>query len=301
LRNTLFIVFFIISTAVLVISLFLAKIISRPISILTEHMSAYRLGEKQLPETIQTTSYEIKALSEKFKELVERSNDAFAFQKHSTHHISHQLKTPLAVLVSELERIKNDIESEKIKQELEKQISKMKSLADIINVLLEISKIEAGHAISRTQVRVDEIIFDSIEELNTLHPDFNFEVNYFPDEIDANKLVLNVNEMLIRQAFQNLLNNCISYSNNSKAEIKIDCSEKHELKVSIVNGGTTLSSQEEKYLFNHFFRGENSQGKIGFGLGLVLTKKIIALNSGDITYVSPSNNLNTFEVRLPLR
>ena len=106
--------------------------------------------------------------------------------------------------------------------------------------------------------------------------------------------------MLIRQAIQNLLSNCIAYSSNSTAEIKIDCTLVDELKISISNIGNPVTKEEEKYLFSHFFRGENSRGKTGFGLGLVLTRKIIALNFGNIVYSNPSADLNVFELRFPL-
>lgn len=300
LRNTLLIAFLIITTSVVIVSFYLAKRISKPLAHLAAILSSYRLGEDHLSENIATTTKEISYLNEKFNELVKRTHEAFAFQKDSIHHISHQLKTPIAVLISELERIKGSKDYENLNSELESQIIRTKSLADIINVLLEISKAGSGQAINKEEVRIDEIIFDIIEELNTLYPDFNFEINYAPEEPNVNMLVLNVNEMLIRQAFLNLLNNCISYSSGSKAEVKIDCSKNNELRIFIINTGKTVSEAEKKYLFTHFFRGENSWGKTGFGLGLVLTQKIINLNSGNITYSNPSPNLNVFTISFPL-
>jgi two-component system, OmpR family, sensor histidine kinase ArlS len=166
-------------------------------------------------------------------------------------------------------------------------------------VLLEISKIESGQQTKKQALRIDELFFDVIEELNAIYPDFHFEVNYVPDEINENRLIINLNPILIRQAIQNLLTNCVSYSNNSKAEIKIDCFCNGELKIQIINSGKPISAEEENFLFNHFFRGKNSVGKIGFGLGLVLTKKIVELNSATITYSNPPN-LNVFELNFPL-
>ncbi|WP_394348527.1 histidine kinase [Bizionia myxarmorum] len=61
-----------------------------------------------------------------------------------------------------------------------------------------------------------------------------------------------------------------------------------------------MSKLEEKYLFNYFFRGINSKAKMGFGLGLVLTKKILKVNHATISYRSSKNNLNSFEVKFPL-
>jgi two-component system, OmpR family, sensor histidine kinase ArlS len=238
----------------------------------------------------------LKRLTQRFNDLLKRISEAFAFQKHTVHHISHQLKTPVAVLVSELEKIKNYARIEDIKPEIENQINKAKTLGSIINVLLEISKIESGQQPIKQALRIDELFFDVIEELNAIYTDFRFEVNYAPDEINESRLIINLNPILIRQAIQNLLTNCVSYSNNSKAEIIIDSSSEGELKIQIINSGEPISTEEENFLFKHFFRGNNSVGKIGFGLGLVLTKKIMELNSATITYSNPSDNMNVFEL-----
>ena len=203
-------------------------------------------------------------------------------------------------MVSELERIKNLSNTKIIKSDIENQINKTKSLGSIINVLLEISKIEAGQQTKKQFLRIDELFYDVMEELNGIYFDFHFEVNYLPDEFNEKRLVINLNPILIRQAIQNLLINCVSYSNNSKAEIKFDCTQLNELKIQILNSGKPISKREEMFLFNHFFRGQNSEGKIGFGLGLVLTKKIVELNSATITYSNPIPNTNVFELKFPL-
>jgi two-component system, OmpR family, sensor histidine kinase ArlS len=301
LRNVLTGLFLFISVVVVLLSSFLSKKISKPITALAENLNKYDLSKDKIEELeIETSSYELNQLTQRFNELLKRTNEAFVFQKHTIHHISHQLKTPISVLVSELERIKNYTSIEDMKPEIENQIFKTKSLGEIINVLLEISKIESGQQSKMQASRIDEVFFDIIEELNTIYPDFHFEVNYFPNEINEKRLVINLNQILIRQAIQNLLTNCISYSNNSKAEIKFDCSCEKNLKIQISNYGQTISIEEEKFLFNHFFRGENSKGKIGFGLGLVLTEKIINLGSAKITYSSPSDDYNVFKIQFPL-
>lgn len=299
LRNTLVIAFLIIMTSMILLSFYLAKVISDPLSKLAHLLNSYRLDEDPKTEIIKTTTNEIIYLNEKFNELIKRTHESFVFQKQSIQHISHQLKTPIAVLTSELERIKNLPNREEIIPELDQQIIKTKSLADIINMLLEISKSESGQTLYKAPTRIDEVIFDCIEELRYLYPEFNFNIRYIPLYPDADQLVLNINEMLIKQAFMNLLSNSIAYSNESKAEIKINCLSKEELKISIINHGAPISIEEEKYIFQHFFRGQNSQGKVGFGLGLVLTQKIISLHNGSIHYSNPKNNTNVFEVRLP--
>lgn len=300
LRNLLVAAFLVFTALVILISVYIANRIAKPISGLASLLGKYRIGETPNNQQINTNTFEIDYLNTKFNELVSRVNNAYAFQKNSIHHISHQLKTPIAVLISDLERIKQKTNDNTIQQDIDRQIAKTKSLAEIINTLLEISKIEAGQDFEKNTIRIDEIIFDCIGELNTLYPDFSFEVNYSPAQPDANALSINGNEMLMQQAFQNLLNNSIAYSNNNKAEIKIDVSQSNHLKIFIINTGKPISKEEENFLFTHFFRGENSRDKIGFGLGLTLTKSIIQLHNGNIVYSNPSNIINVFEVQFPV-
>ncbi|GAO43837.1 sensor histidine kinase [Flavihumibacter petaseus] len=300
LRNILFIVFAAITLAVLLVSLFLAGRISKPIDRLANLLGRYQVGEQEHIPVLHTTTHEINYLNEKFQELADRTREAFAFQKHSIHHISHQLKTPVAVLVSELEVIKNQATGEITRNALDQQIDKTKSLADVINVLLEISKSDSGQPLRKEPKRIDEIAFDAIEELTKIHPGFHFDVQYSPEDMPPGNLTGAVNEMLIRQVFQNLLGNCIAYSSNNRAEIQFNSREFNSVHIAVMNRGKTLSNEEEKFLFDHFFRGENSRGKIGFGLGLVLTKKIISLHGGTISYAATNDHLNTFLIQLPL-
>jgi len=301
LRSVLIAIFLFITVVVIIISLFLSNKISKPITALAETLNKYDLSKEKAEKiTLKTPSHEVNRLTQRFNDLIQRTSEAFAFQKHTIHHISHQLKTPIAVLVSELERMKDYSNIEDVKPEIENQINKAKTLGSIINVLLEISKIESGQQIQKQALRIDELFFDVIEELNAIYTDFHFEVNYVPDAINENRLIINLSPILIRQAIQNLLTNCVSYSNNSKAEIKIDSSSESELKIQIINSGKPISVEEENFLFKHFFRGKNSVGKSGFGLGLVLTKKIMELNAASITYSNPASNLNMFELSFPL-
>lgn len=301
LRNVLIALFVAATVIVVFVSLYLSNIISKPITKLAENLNDYDLSSEQSallkPDS---TSSELKHLTERFNELLSRTNEAFAFQKNAIHHISHELKTPVAVLVSELEKTRTYTNIDEMKSVLTDQINQAKSLGEIINVFLEISKIESGQKIDDSETRIDEVIFNIIEQLEMVYPNFSFEVNFYPDEFEESKLILNTNKMLIKQAFQNLLLNCISYGSDQKAQIKIDCSLQNELRISISNYGKTVSEEEEKHLFKHSFRGKNSEGKIGFGLGLVLAKRIMEFHNAKIVYHSPEDNLNIFEVQFHL-
>lgn len=281
---------------VVLLSLYLSNLISKPIRDLSEQLNNYDPNKENNDSIIlETSTLELQNLTDRFNELLKRTNDAFSYQKHTVNHISHELKTPLAILVSELEKLNNSDNLETVKSGLENQIIRAKSLGGIINALLEIAKLESGQELKKQSIRIDELLFDSVQKINILHENFHFEFNFTTVDFDESQLTVNANEDLIRHAFQNLLLNCVSYSDNNKAEITIDCSKKNKLKICISNSGQTIEKEEEQYLFTRFFRGKNSNNKTGFGLGLVLTQKIIGLHDGTIHYRN-KENLNLFEI-----
>ncbi len=120
-----------------------------------------------------------------------------------------------------------------------------------------------------------------------------------PVEADSNLFLINGNVTLFKQALINILNNSVVYNTSNLVEIKIDATILNELKIYFINAGNPILENEQKYLFTHFFRGENSRNKIGFGLGLTLTKSIIELHEGKINYFNPVLNTNVFEIVIP--
>lgn len=301
LRRVLIGIFIGTSLIVILLSFYLSNKISKPITDLAGNLNKYYpgSGKARLLKT-DTSSFELEYLTSRFNQMLIRTNEAFDFQKNAINHISHELKTPITVLVSELEKTLGYDDIEKIKSVLKDQINRATSLGNIIHVLLEISKVESGQSFSEETVRIDELVFDLIADLNLIHPDFHFEIHFSPENFNENHLNLNGNEMLLKQMFKNLLSNCIGYSENRKGEIIFDSSSSKELIIQIRNRGKTISKEQQPFIFDHFFRGDNSSDKSGFGLGLVLAEKIITLLHGKITYQNPEKNLNVFEIRFPL-
>lgn len=173
LRNVLIGIFVFTSLVVVLISFYLSNIISQPIISLAEKLNKFIPGKNEDVEIeINTSTQELSLLTMRFNDLLKRTKEAFAFQKHAIHHISHGLKTPVAILVSELEKTKAINNIENLKKELGYQITKAKSFGEIINVLLEISKIDSGQELEKSEIRIDEVLFDIIGDLKTLYPNF---------------------------------------------------------------------------------------------------------------------------------
>jgi signal transduction histidine kinase len=300
LRNVLLFTFFLLSGIVILISYYLSQQISKPLTRMAMEIAAIKLDSGNATITIPETKDEINFLGRQFNELMMRLKDAFSFQKHAIQHISHELKTPIAILVSNFEKMERETDPEKLKKYIGLQKEDTRNLSNIINALLEISKTESGNVMSlKERVRLDDILYDLIGELKSINDDFDFEVSVEGNIQNEDNLTVSGNKRLLISAFMNLMMNCVSYSANRKAEIRL-ISESHSLRIIFKNYGLLIQPEERQFLFQHFFRGANSKGKRGFGLGLVLIHKIIHLHNGEIFYQSEGEDINIFNVILPL-
>ena len=289
-----------ISLVIILIAYYLSRIIAEPIVDITEKITDYNFDTLYIPIQIKSSENEIVVLAEQFNKLMKRMKEAVSFQKHAIKHISHELKTPIAILVSNFERMENETDLEVLKVQLGRQKEDTKSLSEIINLLLELSKTDTGQSLPKTKIRVDELIFDTIDELAQVYPNFEFSLDYLGPTDDEELLTIVGSARLLKAAFMNLMLNSIHYSSNNEGNIHIITGE-NQLQIDFINQGPIITSEEQKYLFQHFFRGENSKGKSGFGLGLVFIHKIISQHNGSISYTPDEKRLNTFSVIFPLK
>lgn len=296
LRYVLIVTFFIITGIIIVVSFYISRKITTPLEDITDKISGYDLSSNLQPIAFKDTRDEIAVLASVFNELMTRMNDAFAFQKHAVHHISHELKTPIAILVSNFERMEKVTDPEELKKLIQNQKEDTRSLSEIINSLLEIAKVESAHEKFNEKFRIDELIFDVSDDLKNVYPDFVFSVAY-AEPVDESQLEITGNSRLMKAVLSNLMENCIHYSSDKLASIYIQSGQ--PLEISFENKGNTIGDLEAAYLFKHFFRGENSKGKKGFGLGLVFVDKLITMHGGTITYEAVSKNTNRFKIQLP--
>ncbi|HEX7584568.1 MAG TPA: HAMP domain-containing sensor histidine kinase [Prolixibacteraceae bacterium] len=298
LRDILISTFIGISVIIILVSFYLSRKLTQPIVNITRKINNYNFNAEYTPIEFKDSKDEIAVLARQFNKLMKRMNEVFSFQKHAIHHISHELKTPIAILVSNFERIEKETNPESVQAWIQIQKEDTKSLSEVINSLLEIAKAESDHTLMQESIRIDELIFDVADELSSLYPDFQFSVEYSGAE-DEHSLVVLANVRLLKAAISNLMVNCAQYSNMNKAKIILS-TQNDKLMIDFENKGPVISEAENQYLFQHFFRGESSKGKKGFGLGLVFIHKIMTIHGGAISYASKNNDTNIFTLSLPL-
>lgn len=299
LKTILVISFFSITFIIIFLSYLLSSKISDKLTRITKEIVNLDFqNDKKV--VVPNTHDEIQLLAERFNELLDKISQSIKFQKNFIHHVSHELKTPISVLVSNFELLDKETNVDTLKEKLSVQKTNTKQLAEIITSLLELSKAESGQKIGFELFRVDELIIEVLNSLHDAFPTHLVDLNFSENIDNENHLLVRGNKRLLAQVFYNLLKNAIQYSFLENASVFIE-TQSDVLKIEIYNDGEPLAEEERSLLFNHFFRGKNSYANKGSGLGLVLCKKILELHGAVINYEITETKKNKFSVSFQLK
>lgn len=282
---------------VVILSFYLARIVTKPITLLTQEVE--KISPERLSNRVRsaTSDDEIGFLTGKFNEMLDKVENAFKFQSYYIQHLSHELKTPLAVMMASAERALADQDREKLSDALRFQKDAIMDLSHIINAMLDISRTEHKLAeVMAERIRIDEVVFECMEEIALLNPNASFDFR-IDEHMAEPELTVRGNSRMIKMAVMNLVRNAVNFSGKLKPAIDIK-NAGQEIQIIISNDGALIDDEDREMLFKHLFRGKNSHSVKGFGLGLVLAQRIIRLHKGLIVY-RVSEGMNNFVLTLP--
>lgn len=222
---------------------------------------------------------------------------------------SHEFRTPLAGVLSStnlilryLSSMENEedplIHKDKIANHCRKIQESVGNLTQILNKFLSLGKLEEGKIICKWEsVNFKELSFGIKESLTNLKKtNQEIIVEY---KIEKDHCILDINMMT--NILNNLLSNAIKYSKNG-SKIYLRLSESVELLfISVEDYGQGIPLDDQKNLFNRFFRAKNSTNIQGTGLGLNIVKKYVELLDGEISFQSELNKGTTFKIQIPKR
>jgi signal transduction histidine kinase len=214
--------------------------------------------------------------------------------------VSHDLRTPLAVLKGYIEtlQIKKDSLTESQKQEyLQITHSNIDKLSNLINQLFDYSKLEAEQITPiKEPFSITELSHDLIAKFKVLAE--KKRINLQLENPEENCMVF-ADIGLVERALQNLIENAIKYTEqNGKVTLKLLKKGKN-IEIIITDTGSGIPVNEQPFIFDRYKQVNKQTQKQGSGLGLAIVKKIMDLHDTTIVVLSKPYEGSSFIFKLP--
>ena len=236
-------------------------------------------------------------------EEIERRNALSKVEERLTFlsNISHDLKTPLSMIIGPLSNIRDKISDEEVRRSVETAYKNALRLNTLIHRSIEADRLDASTEPLVIYSRVDVVeftrsIFNSYREAYPrIHFDFTSDTEHLPSDIDAVKFESVIN---------NLLSNAVKYS-GEEAEISISIvgsDDNGNFSLTISDNGIGIPDREQSLVFHRLFRSSSTSGiSEGTGIGLYLVKQYVEMHGGKIELQSRQGEGSSFRITMPLK
>jgi PAS domain S-box-containing protein len=194
---------------------------------------------------------------------------------------SHEFRTPLSTILSStylFQKYTTTEEQPKRQKHVERIISSVNTLIDILNDFLSVGKIEEGRvAVKATSLNIKEVIVRIINEIRNLQkPGQRIQYTHFGNE------QIFLDPVLLKHIVLNLLSNAIKFSpENCTIEIGSKVTD-HLFSLEVKDNGIGILPGDQAHLFERFYRGSNVSNIQGTGLGLHIVAKYVEMMNGTV-------------------
>ena len=218
--------------------------------------------------------------------------------------MSHELRTPMNSVLGLTELILEETSSLslKTKERLEIVHRSGKRLMNLINDILDLSKIEAGKMeLKNDEVLLEDIIFDVEASIKPLVVKKHLELKIVR-KTNTN-VFISTDRGKVTQVLINLLGNAIKFTEKGLVELNIETEPGNRLRFDIVDSGIGISADDQKIIFEEFRQidGTNTRKYGGTGLGLSICKKMADMLNGVLSVESQLNKGSIFTFAIPFK
>lgn len=301
LRIIMFIVF--------VLSLFIVYIAGRlfairalaPISEIVTQVNKIELSNLNARIDEGNEKDEIAHLAKTFNKMLKRLESAFTVQKNFIANASHELRTPLTVITGQLEVILLKARTnEEYRKTLAFVLNDVKDLNALANKLLMLAQTSSDRAkMNFTRIRIDDVLWKAQQEVYARNEKYAIDISFGEGIDDDSKLTVAGNELLLKTAIINLMDNACKYSGNHHVDVSLNVDAKN-LILKFSDTGIGIGKEELQLVFAPFYRSKNATAISGHGIGLSLVNNIIKLHNGTIQVVSVAGEGSQFSILLPV-
>ncbi len=214
--------------------------------------------------------------------------------------ISHELRTPLASIKAVVETLQDGaMENKAVAADfLEKVNTEIDSLTQMINELIELSRIETG----KTSFKLEPVNLNLFiqETVNHFLPQAERKQITLLTDLQPDLPEVKMDIERIQQALNNILHNAIKFTaQNGRIDIKTLYKDNSAV-VQVSDTGIGISAEDLPHIFERFFKADKSRSSQGSGLGLAIAKHIIQAHNGQVWVQSQEGKGSTFGFSLPV-
>ena len=296
---------------------FLTKKALTPLQKLTSEVSQIQAQNLSTQLPVPNSKDEIAQLTSSFNEMLTRLDNAFSTQKQFSANAAHELRTPLAVLQTNLEVFEKKQEPEMVEyRQLFTMIKEQTArLSQLVGTLLDMTNLKS---VPRTdQVMLEELVDEVFCDLDpvaekagiSIHFDDSSSQDLYtdvhtPDASALNNNILNItgSYVLLYRAVYNLVENAIKY-NRPNGSVTVSVKEKNgQAMILVKDTGIGISPENQKKIFDPFFRVDKSRSRAmgGAGLGLALVDSIAREHGGSVKVLESNEKGSIIALMLPV-
>jgi len=216
----------------------------------------------------------------------------FRAQQRFTADVAHELRTPLAAMHGNLEILRRDGQHSPalLDESLHDIESEVLRLTRMANNLLVLAQADAGVALRRSSLTLDEVVLEVYRELRALAGNTDLRVDL------QDQVTVEGDRDRIKQALVNLVANALQHTpTHGWVTLALYQTDAHAV-VTVTDTGSGIPAIEQPFIFNRFYRGDAARSG-GSGLGLTIVKWVAEAHGGQVHV--QSNNGATFTFELP--
>lgn len=231
-----------------------------------------------------------------FNKMVEELASIEILKNDFVSNVSHEIKTPLAVIQNYITLLQNpDLTAEQRKEYTDTVFHASEQLTSLVSNILRLSKLENQSILPLPQsYDVCRQLADCVMNLADRMEAKGLE---FTADID-DKALVSADESMMEIVWNNLLMNAIKFTETGGKIMLKQTVEEGSICVSIADSGCGMDEQTLGHIFDRFYQGDTSHSQEGYGLGLALVAKIIDLNGGTVKVSSTLGQGSVFSVYL---
>lgn len=249
--------------------------------------------------TVKQGEDEIAELGNTFNNMLGRLETSFQTQNNFVSNASHELNTPLTVIIGEADfALSKSRTTEQYQQGLQVILKQAEKLRNLTKSLLELAQSGFSGNLSFEAVKVNELLQNIQKVATSIYPHCNLVVDNSLLPADFKTLAIKGNFHLLELCISNIVLNACKYSTGESVTLALASSDQHVIFI-IKDKGIGIPKQDMPYIFDPFFRASNVSSSKGYGIGLPLAQNIIKLHNGSIDVSSREAEGTEVVVKIP--